>query len=1346
MGQPLDHPLFNGSTTVGIVSGENPRFPSQMSGHEALGSQIQNMGLKGEPRDGRYGAPEKAWMIYGPSREQMYALGKQFGQESVVYSSGGQHELMYTNGPNAGRYHPALDHEFFTKEPEDYYTNMPELGGYLRLNFDWNTLNPSNLAPEASTGALGDRAQHEMSLDKAIGSRKYWQTMYDIKIPYFGTPERKQWDQAYKKALVDTFANGDHKRLVPVKVPLSQLSGSHFVGSFHVGRNADRRPMYQRMAASGDPLPPGVFRRNGSGWTVIDGNNRAEALKAAGHTHFHGYELVDSSPVKKTEFDELYDLAMELDEPVHTVEDVRQAVLLQLKKSLMTYEQAANFAKPAAPHPHAYEWHNEHTDHHLHVAAPGVVLRDGSGELVKADMVCGVCKRFRSTHTYREDKNKLIGTVGGEHEFKTHSQVRSEKREARFQATVDRMREEQGLKKSDDRACLVCGHPRSKHTMRDSDFEPDLIWTCKVDGCKSEKHDFKPKYELKGKPDLDDDGLRKAVGDAHPHMDGSKPPQNDQAAGVGVSTYAKYALPYGSLQSEQATDLHHYPYHSKNGDIDKLVADHGYNTYYAGGKYGRPDLANRNYNTKHLMIYDPSPGSGGDFGVEAYTDAWRKIHELSHALTYPDLNKIYGEGRRIGKLGHHRTLNEALRAVHWEWLAAHKQRELSERIGVHVSDHVFHKELNTVMHDAIHRAVTGKFTEPSGEGFKPHEHKVPLETALGMVRESAHNLGITGMHDLMKNEASLIKTWQVGTWNVATAQRAGQLANNALDMDNHSKQAFQRVQAMSENDRQIHAKKLGINMPTVHFTDHREKQEFDPLNQEHMSRARSVRDSTLMRHFARESRQAAENQATNPQFEAASEMLKRETEGNTMADEKQYDEQEWRQTLAKAIRERVDSFSKEMLTMRQRELKKALPAEAPAPTMTPVDLCPMCHQEDVPGKCKCLQGPMAPQHHTENDPLPPENGIDPMRQHPNGNRIMDYEDELHGINKSEADRTTPHEYSPCFQQEDRGCSFDGHCNRCSKDAKHELHSPTKPHKFHDSYEVGSAYNKTGRGKCAICENKKGHQLHKEMKKAEVADDKETQSPGLLEQRRKFGKDRAPGCKCDYNFTCGACLDAAAKRNAREAKYGVGKAELSAKPKEPIKAAPGNSIKHKKTMRLAKITMAPAGGSKTPPGVGIQETPKLGGGVHLPKLGKPPMAGAKPGFAGAAPKAGIGLQETPLPQGGVKTPPTGIGHLKPPPALAAKPKTAPMAAPKPAGVSAMKSEMTSIVKTDTWRIGHQYKESKFPEGSQSKSSCEICGSDKDHDVHKKPGMSKIVKSGDLGTCAMCKKAEHPGSCR
>jgi hypothetical protein len=176
---------------------------------------------------------------------------------------------------------------------------------------------------------------------------------------------------------------------------------------------------------------------------------------------------------------------------------------------------------------------------------------------------------------------------------------------------------------------------------------------------------------------------------AHPHTDGAIPKRrsrartNDQSAKAGVKTYAQFALPFGHIDHDAkargGSNLFHYDYNGKNDAVNKLVADHGFQTYYAGGKYGKPDLANRNYNTKHLMVYDPSPDAGSSFGDETYTDSWRKTHELAHALVYPELNQIYGEGRRIGKLGAHRTLREALRAVHWEWLAAHKQRELNKQ-------------------------------------------------------------------------------------------------------------------------------------------------------------------------------------------------------------------------------------------------------------------------------------------------------------------------------------------------------------------------------------------------------------------------------------------------------------------------------------------------------------------------------------------------------------------------------------------------------------------------------------------------------------------------------------------
>lgn len=551
-----EHPLFTGSTSVGMISGENPRYPARQVGHEVLGEALKQLGLKSQTKEGMYGTPEKSHMVFGATREQMFKLGQHFGQDSVVYSQGGKHELLYTNGHNAGRYHPSLDHEFFKEAPTDYYTHMPEMGGYLRLNFDFDTLEQAKLDQEHSVEALNSRSS--------------------------------------------------------VKAPLSKA-------------------------------------------------------------------------------------------------EIQKAIAQSLRKGLGAMTLA---------HPHAYQWHDPSTDHHFHVASPGVVLR---------------------SKVLRKDEPQVVGA------------------------------------------------------------EPT-----------------------------------------------PKPPKNEQAAGVGAKDYAKFAMPYGTVDKSNPTDLVHYPYHGKSAEVKQLVKDHGYSVYYAGGKHGRPDLAARNYTTKHLMIYDPSSGSGGDFGHEEYTDAWRQTHELAHALTHEELNKTYGEGRRIGKIGTHRSLNEALRAVHWEHLAAHKQRELSKQIGVEIPDDVFAKEYNSVMHDAVHRAVTGKFTEPSAEGFRPHSHPVPLETALGMVREHARSLGLTGMHDLIK------KSETVSIFG----------------------------------------------------------------------------------------------------------LLKQPEGTNTMA-EKTFTTSDIRKACVDLVRAKVASYEKDILALRQRELKKAEEAPPSKASMNPMDCCPMCGEEDIPGKCMCLQGPAA---------------------------------------------------------------------------------------------------------------------------------------------------------------------------------------------------------------------------------------------------------------------------------------------------------------------------------------------------------------------------------------------------
>lgn len=237
-------------------------------------------------------------------------------------------------------------------------------------------------------------------------------------------------------------------------------------------------------------------------------------------------------------------------------------------------------------------------------------------------------------------------------------------------------------------------------------------------------------------------------------------PKNEQAAGVGVDTYARYAKPFGTIDKTKPSNLKFYNYGGKGDEVNRLARDSGYQVYFMGGKHGKPDLTNRHYGTGHLAIWDPSSGSGGDFGEEDYTRNWRIAHETAHGQTLGELNKLYGDGRRMGKLGHHRTLREALRSVHWEWLAGHKQRELSRQMGIDLSDEDFAREMNTVMHDAAHRAVTGKFTEPSGEGFHPHSKLVPLDYTLNMIREAAREKGLKGMDDLIvrPNKRILTKT------------------------------------------------------------------------------------------------------------------------------------------------------------------------------------------------------------------------------------------------------------------------------------------------------------------------------------------------------------------------------------------------------------------------------------------------------------------------------------------------------------------------------------------------------------------------------------------------------------
>ena len=551
------HPIFGvGGQSIGMISGENPKFAAEVQGAETLHQHLTQMGLRFEPTRGKYGTPENSAIVHNPTREQLFELGRKFGQESVVYGKNGKHELIYTNGPLQGLYHPSISekHEWHREEPPDNFTELPGGKGYASLAFDFD--------------------------------QKLRAPLQNLTPPEAGDPAKK-----------------------------SEVS-------------------------------------------------LAEAL-------FQVYELC---------------------------------------KSLETSAERK-------PHPHAYPWHDSHTSHYPVVVGQGLLLHKAEApqyQEVHPD-------EFEAAVSKHPDQTNLDNPRDYTNKRTFLSQDRNSGYALQPNGELNHVF---SLVPGQGQGSAAVQHAISQGAKHLTAFDGHLPAFYR-------KHGFqetgREKNWTPGGPDVVSMALGKSEED-----------------GSDTSTYAKFASPYGTVTPGRQTDLSHYPYEGKAPDVERAVKDHGYQSYFAGGKYGRPDLSQRNYNTGHLMIH-----GGGD---EA-TNTWRQMHELAHALTLPQVNQIYGDGKRVGKLGTHRSQRDAMRAVHWEWLAAHKQRELSKLVGIHIPDEQFHKELNTVMHDAVHRAVTGQLAEPSSEGFEPHGHMIPLQHALNTVQGEARNLGLVGMDDTLQRKS-----------------------------------------------------------------------------------------------------------------------------------------------------------------------------------------------------------------------------------------------------------------------------------------------------------------------------------------------------------------------------------------------------------------------------------------------------------------------------------------------------------------------------------------------------------------------------------------------------------------
>ena len=151
-----EHTIFNPASTTpyALLTAEHPHVPPQEKGGNAqMEQEIKHLGLRYEPVPGHYNGPENSFLVYGAHPDQIKDLGRRYGQESVVYGKGNQHNFFYTNGEHTGQYHTQpeqANHRWWESPPaEGFWSNIPGVG-HVRIDFDWNKFHNAEGTVEAS--------------------------------------------------------------------------------------------------------------------------------------------------------------------------------------------------------------------------------------------------------------------------------------------------------------------------------------------------------------------------------------------------------------------------------------------------------------------------------------------------------------------------------------------------------------------------------------------------------------------------------------------------------------------------------------------------------------------------------------------------------------------------------------------------------------------------------------------------------------------------------------------------------------------------------------------------------------------------------------------------------------------------------------------------------------------------------------------------------------------------------------------------------------------------------------------------------------------------------------------
>jgi len=135
--------------------------------YDKLEKELVDKGYAYTRVKGHYGEAEDSFLVmaHEADRKHVIELGKKMNQDSVIYSEGGKHEMIYTTGENAGKKHDGQGHQVIP-HAEDYYTEMTHPDGSttrfsLNFNFDKMTDAGEKFGDVTAIGPEGEKTKME---------------------------------------------------------------------------------------------------------------------------------------------------------------------------------------------------------------------------------------------------------------------------------------------------------------------------------------------------------------------------------------------------------------------------------------------------------------------------------------------------------------------------------------------------------------------------------------------------------------------------------------------------------------------------------------------------------------------------------------------------------------------------------------------------------------------------------------------------------------------------------------------------------------------------------------------------------------------------------------------------------------------------------------------------------------------------------------------------------------------------------------------------------------------------------------------------------------------------------